>query len=498
MVRTGKQYLDSLRDGRDVYIDGERVRDVTTDPRLAGAAHTVAELYDLQHDTRFAADLTYRSPKSGNPVALSFLEPKSREDLERRGRAFAIVAERCSGLFGRTPDFMNAGLAAIASASEIFDTKDRAFGQNVRRYYEDMRERDLTMTHIQVNPQVDRTKTVGQQATDIALKAVGETDGGFYVNGMRLVGTLAQFSNEIMVMPSVVVTNDESAADYALAFAVSVATPGVKIISRPTLIPQNAGHFLDHPLSSRFDEGDATIVFDKVFIPWENAFIYRDIERCNQLYKQSFLTEHYTHQTQTRALAKAEFMASLAIYIAKSTKIDAFPNVQTQLAELLMFVEGHKAMLAQAIATGNLTPFGTFAPNRWPLHTSQLYFYERYDKMINTVRALAAGGLVAAPSYAEFEGEISGVIERYFATSTMDSEKRIRMLRLAWDASVSGFAGRQSLYERFYQGDPVRRVAAYYRDYPIEGMINRIDRILDDLSVRAEGIGNQQTKKVAS
>jgi 4-hydroxyphenylacetate 3-monooxygenase len=201
------------------------------------------------------------------------------------------------------------------------------------------------------------------------------------------------------------------------------------------------------------------------------------------------LAEHYTHQTQTRALAKAEFMASLAIYIAKTTKIDAFPNVQTQLAELLMFVEGHKAMLAQAIATGSQTPFGTFAPNRWPLHTSQLYFYERYDKMINTVRALAAGGLVAAPSYAEFGGDIGEIVERYFATGSMDSEKRIRMLRLAWDASVSGFSGRQSLYERFYQGDPVRRVTAYYRDYPIEGMINRIDQILDDLSVRAKKIG---------
>ena len=489
MVRTGKQYLESLRDGRAVYIDGERVRDVTSDPRLAGAAHTVAELYDMQHDSAFASDLTYSSPKSGNPVALSFIEPRTREELERRGRAFAIVAEKCSGLFGRTPDFMNAGLAAIASASEIFNTETRALGENVRRYYEDMRERDLTMTHIQVNPQVDRTKAVSQQSHDIALKAVKETDAGFYVQGMRLVVTLAQFSNEILVMPSVVVTNDDSAADYALAFAVSVATPGVKIISRPTLIPQNAGHFLDHPLSSRFDEGDATIVFDNVFIPWENAFIYRDVERCNRLYKQSFLAEHYTHQTQTRALAKAEFMASLAIYIAKSTKIDAFPNVQSQLAELLMFVEGHKGMLAQAIATGSQTPFGTFAPNRWPLHTSQLYFYERYDKMINAVRALAAGGLVAAPSYAEFGGEIGGIIEQYFATSSMESEKRIRMLRLAWDASVSGFSGRQSLYERFYQGDPVRRATAYYRDYPVEGMIQRIDDVLDDLSVRAKQMG---------
>jgi 4-hydroxyphenylacetate 3-monooxygenase len=485
-VRTGAQFLQSIRDDRAVYIDGERVKDVTTDPRLSGAAQTLAELYDMQHDPALAADLTYASPVTGEPVALSYIEPRSPEELQRRHKAFKIVADKCSGLFGRTPDFMNAGLAALASASEIFAVENgHGYENNIRRYYNDVRERDLTMTHIQVNPQVDRTKLVSQQVKDIALKVVRETDAGCYVNGMRLVGTLAQFSNEILVMPSVVVTNDASAADYAFAFAVSTATPGVKIISRPTVVPQNQGHFLDNPLSSRFDEGDATIVFDNVFIPWENIFIYRDIERCNKLYKLSFLAEHYTHQTQTRALAKAEFMAALAAYIAKSTKVDSFLNVQGQLAELLMFVEAHRALLTQAIETAKPTPFGTYAPNRWPLHASQVFFYERYGRMIDTIRSLAAGGLVAAPSYAELDGDIGDTVREYFMTANMDSEKRIRMLRLAWDASISSFSGRQALYERFYQGDPVRRAAAYYLDYPLQPMLDRIDGILDDLAERA-------------
>jgi 4-hydroxyphenylacetate 3-monooxygenase len=484
-VRTGKQYLHSIQDDRAVYIDGERVRDVTTDPRLAGAARTLAELYDLQHDATLARELTYPSPTTGEPVAVSYLEPASIEDLERRGRAFQIVANACQGLFGRTPDFMNAGLATLAAAATIFDAPGgRAYGANVRRYYETTRESDLTLTHVQVNPQVDRTRATGQQLHDIALKVVRESDAGCYINGMRLVGTLAQFSNEILIMPSVVVTNDASAADYALACAVSVATPGVKVISRPTVVPQNAGHFLDHPLSSRYDEGDATIVFENVFVPWERVFIYRDIERCNGLYKLSYLAEHYMHQTQTRALAKAEFMAGLAAYIAKSTRVDSFLNVQGQLAELLMFVENQRALLAQALATATRTPFGTYAPNRWPLHTAQIFFYERYGRMIDTVRSLAAGGLVAAPSYAELGGEIGGIVDRYFRSATLDSDKRIRLLRLAWDAAVSAFSGRQALYERFYQGDPVRRAASYYLDYPLQPLLERIDGLLDDLAAR--------------
>lgn len=485
-VRTGRQFLASIRDDRAVFIDGERVKDVTTDPRLAGAAATLAELYDLQSDPKFAPDLTYRPEGAKEPAAMSYIEPKSLADLEKRGKAMKIVADQCCGLFGRTPDFMNAGLAALASAADIFNGGNRAYSANVRAYYERVRANDLTMTHIQVNPQVDRSKQVFQQKNDIALKVVKESDAGFTVNGMRLVGTLAQFSNEILVMPSVVVTNDASAADYAFAFSVPVATPGVKIISRPTVIPQNPGHFLDHPLSSRFDEGDATIVFDNVLIPWENAFVYRDVERCNNLYKLTYLSEHYSHQTQTRALAKAEFMAALAIYLAKSTKVDIFPNVQTQLAELLMFVEMQRSLLASAVATGYPTPFGTYAPNKWPLHTAQIYFFERYDRMITAVRALGAGGLVAAPSYAELSGPVGEIVASHFDSAQLDSEKRIRLLRLAADASISSFSGRQSLYERFYQGDPVRRVCSYYTEYPVQSFTERMEALLADLARRAK------------
>jgi 4-hydroxyphenylacetate 3-monooxygenase len=188
-------------------------------------------------------------------------------------------------------------------------------------------------------------------------------------------------------------------------------------------------------------------------------------------------------------------MAGLACYLAKSTKVDAFPNVQATLADLLMFVELQRALVAQALATAVPTPFGTYAPNRWPLHTAQLHFYERYDRMINAVRTLGAGGLVAAPSYAELGGEIGDVVERYFASATLDSEKRIRLLRLAADASISSFSGRQSLYERYYQGDPVRRVSAYYADYAAAPLVDRIETLLADFAEHPPVIPGHVTQR---
>lgn len=486
-LRNGRQYLDSLRDDRQVYLEGHRVDDVTTDPRLGLTAQTVAELYDMQHDERWRDRLTVPGP-DGQPMPAACLQPRTLEDLARRRVAMKVWADATCGLFGRTPDFMNVGIATLAAASSVLDqsASGRSFAGNVRAYHERTCREDITMTHIQVNPAVDRSKQVFQQKRDIALKIVRETDAGFYVNGMRLVGTLAQFANDIVVMPSVVVANDDQAGDYAFAFVTPVAAPGVKIISRPSVVPQNSGHFLDHPLSIQYDEGDAVIVFEDVFVPWERTFIYRDPALCNAIYRQTYLAEQYSHQTMTRALAKAEFMAGLACKVAAATKVDGFPNVQAQLAELLIIVETQRALLMQAEAQATPTGFGTLAPSKMTLQAAQLHFYDRYARMIDVVRTIGAGSLIGVPSYAELDGDIGPLVREYMATATLEADERIQLTRLAADASFSAFSGRQALYERYYQGDPVRKVCSYYTEYPKAPLTERIDELLQSLREKSQ------------
>ena len=479
-IRTGRQYLESLRDEREIHIDGRRVRNVGQDAAFRGAAQTVADLYDLQHAADTQDVLTVLDPDSGERIARSFAQPRTLEELQARGRAMKRVADATCGLLGRTPDFMNVGISALAAASSIFDgsASGRAFAGNVRAYHAHVKANDLTMTHVQVNPQVDRSKQVFEQKDDIALKIVKETDAGFYVHGSRWVGTLAQLANEIVVMPSVVVVNDSKGEDYAFAFALPIATPGIRMVSRPSVVPGSAGHYLDNPLSNQFDEGDAVVIFDNVFVPWERAFVYRDPALCNRIYKLTYLSEHYTHQTMCRTMAKAEFMAALAVYMARSVKVDAFPNVQGMLTELLIFVEMQQALVAQAERKASPTTFGTWAPNKWPLHTAQLHFFERYGRMIDVVRAIGAGGLVGVPSYADTQGEIGDLVEQYFGSAGQNSKDRIQLMRLAADASTSAFSGRQVLYERYYQGDPVRRAVGFFMDYPKDAMVQRIDELL--------------------
>ena len=487
-IRTGRQYLDSLRDEREVHIDGRRVRDVAVDPAFRGAALTLSELYDLQHadDTRDV--LTVVDESSGERVARSHLAPRTPQQLEARGRAMRRVAQHTCGMLARTPDFMNVGISALAAARRVFDdtASGRALGANVVAYHEHVMRNDLTMTHVQVNPQVDRSKQVFEQKHDIALKIVRETDAGFYVKGSRWVGTLAQIANEVVVMPSVVITNDSKGDEYAFAFALPMATPGLRMISRPSVVPSGAGHYLDNPLSQQFDEGDAVLVFDDVFVPWERTFVYRDPDLCNRIYKLTYLGEHYTHQTMSRSIAKAEFMAALATYVARGIKVDGFPNVQGMLAELMIFVEMQRALVERAETQATKTPFDTLAPNRWPLHSAQLNFHERYARMIDVVRIIAAGGLVGVPSYADTRGEIGELVEQYFASAGHTSRERIQLMRLAADASISAFAGRQVLYERYYQGDPVRRAVGFFMDYPKDELYRRIDALMADHRRKAQ------------
>lgn len=487
-IRTGRQYLDSLRDEREVYIDGRRVRDVTTDPAFRGVAQTLAELQDLQHAPETRDVLTAFDEASGQRVARSHLSPRTPQELAARGQALRRVAEHTCGLLARTPDFMNVGIAALAAARSVFDDapNGRAFGASVAAFHDYVKREDLTMTHVQVNPQVDRSAPVFDQKYDIALKVVRDTDAGFYVRGSRWVGTLAQVANEVVVMPSVVASADTKGEDYAFAFALPMATPGLRMISRPSVVPGAAGHYLDNPLSQQFEEGDAVLLFDDVFVPWERTFVYRDPGLCSRIYKLTHLGEHYTHQTMSRTVVKAEFMAALAAYVARSIKVDGFPNVQGMLAELLIYAETQRALVDRAEAQATRTPFGTLAPNRWPLHSAQLNFHERYARMIDVLRTIAAGGLVGVPSYADAEGEIGALVEQYFGTVGQSARERIQLMRLAADASISAFAGRQVLYERYYQGDPVRRAVGYFLDYPKADLYGRIDALMAEHRRKAQ------------
>lgn len=273
-MRTGSQYLESLKDGRNVIINGERVRDVTTHPAFSGVSRSLASQYDLV--ARESAVLTFPSPSSGQPVAIWHLMPRSQEDLKRRRIGLCRYADASYGLIGRGPDLMGSFFAGFASAPEVFARKRAEFGTNIVRFQEKMREEDLYVTCAYIPPQIDRSKTAHEQVEpNLVASVVQERDGGIVIRGAQMLATGAAISDFLHLTSVVPLRPGDE--DHAISLVVPIGAPGLKLYVRRGYA-QNQPSVFDYQLSCRFDETDALVVFDDVFVPWEHVFVYRDLE----------------------------------------------------------------------------------------------------------------------------------------------------------------------------------------------------------------------------
>src|SRR6185503_3150604 len=315
-ARSGRDYLDALRGlHADVWLDGARVGDPTTHPALARCARSVAALYDMQ-----AADpetMTYRTP-DGARAGLSFVQARSSADVSARSAMMKRWADFSGGMLGRTPDYLNTSLAAMASARDFFAASDPRHGDNVVRYYEEARARDWCATHTLVNPRASRAAGwAGETDADLALKLERKTADGIVVRGCRMLATLAPLSEELLVFPSTVLKADAAARPFALAFAVPCNAPGLRFLCRD---PFDVGRSsFDHPLASRFEEMDAVAVFTDVTVPWERVFICGDVAQCNALFGATDAVVNMMHQVVVKNVAKAEFLLGIAARIAEAS-----------------------------------------------------------------------------------------------------------------------------------------------------------------------------------
>ena len=201
-IRTGLDFLESLKDGRDISIEGERVEDIAADPRFAGAARAMGHLMELQHDSALTDIMTYTSPDTGDKVGMTHIQPRSKDDVVARNDAIKVWMDDSCGMLGRSPDFKNVMIAAYAVAGEKFDRDSFEGGQNIRNFHHHVRENDLITTHVLVNPQVDRSRPAHLETSDVVAQIVKETDAGFIIRGARMVATLCSLANELLVMPA--------------------------------------------------------------------------------------------------------------------------------------------------------------------------------------------------------------------------------------------------------------------------------------------------------
>ena len=202
-ARSGAEYTESLKKQPPcVFLGGRRIADVTAEPVFQEPIRAVAEQYDMQRDPAYRDVMTYPSPTTGQPVSTSFLIPYSREDLVKKRKHFKLRADHNFGFMGRSPDFMNQFVTGWHLMADRFARAGARFGENATRYYEYVRERDLFLTHMLINPQIDRSKTSAQQEDPyFHLGRVRETADGIVVRGAKMLGTMAPITEEVAVIP---------------------------------------------------------------------------------------------------------------------------------------------------------------------------------------------------------------------------------------------------------------------------------------------------------
>src|SRR5438067_3908430 len=333
-ARSGATYLEGLRDDRGVWLDGERVKDVTRDPRLCRGVRSIAALYDLQLEPSRLDEMTYVSPTSGDRVGLSHIQPRSIDDLVRRRNMIRTWAEWSAGMLGRSPDYLNAMVMGCAANADYFAHNDPAYATNIQRYYELVRERDLCLTHTLIAPQVNRAVPPDEQAGgEVALRVVEETDRGLIMSGARILATLAPASDELFVAPAPSRSFGGLASPSAFAFAIPCDAPGLRFICRESFDVGRSS--FDHPLGSRFEEMDCTAVFDRVLVPWERVFLYGEQAYCAALFRDTTVYTHSMHQFLTKNWAKAEFVLGVATLMAEAIGVNDFLHVQRMLGEIL-------------------------------------------------------------------------------------------------------------------------------------------------------------------
>jgi len=478
-MRTGAQFLDAIRDdGRRVYFDGELVGDVTAHPAFSGAARSLAHLFDVAADPANRELMTYPSPATGGPVLRCYHIPKTATDLASRRAMSARWAEETFGLMGRTPDHVAGFLAGYAAKPSVFAEAGKQYAQNVLRYYEYARDNHQYLSYAIVPPQIDRSKPAHKQS-DSTLYAgvVAERDGGIVLKGAQQLGTGAVFSDAVYISCiHPLVPGDEA---YAFAVAVPANAPGLKIYPRRSYATGTTSAF-DYPLSSRFDEVDALIVLDDVFVPWENVFCYRNLQLCRDQWWRTPSHSYGNHQAQIRYSAKLRFLMGLTKRLCEITGNDANPAVQIMLGEMAAFATIVDSMVQAQETQATIDTEGVVWPAKTALYAVMALQSEINPRLLNMARELAGGSIIMLPSTAkDFDNpEIAADLERYIASPGFPSRARTAILKLVWDLIGSEFAGRHEQYEKFYGGASFLIKQNMARAYDFAGASRMVDRAL--------------------
>ncbi len=464
MIRTGDDYRTSLRDGRDIWIHGEQVKDVTDHPAFKPVVDIRARIYDMQHDPATRDVMTYE--EDGERFAIGLRLPYEQKDWADKRKAVDTVMYDIGGIVTRMGDETIGEMWSLWDGKDILNEIDPRFAENIERHIREAIKHDPFHVSANTDPKGDRSKRPQDQDPDMLVHVVKETDSGIVIRGAKYE-TAAAYSNQAFLKPTIANWGDAKLSDYALGCIVRMNAPGVKHICRAGFAGRAPA--ADYPLSNRVDEIDTLMILDDVLVPWEDVLFYQHTRAA--AFIRTTLHRYSAFAFVQRTLSFADLMIGAALWNVRQTGLDKQQAVQEKLSEIAVWREGINAHLTAAIATAEKSPNGLLMPNQSLLFTGRVHAMTNLPRMMHLARELCGGQICVTPDAAAFEHpETKPWLEKFYTINDdWIADDRRKLLAIARDLLNSDYAGHRLTFQLFAQSPPFAHLAAVYRNFDWDG-----------------------------
>lgn len=469
MIRTGADYRESLRDGREIWINGERVDDPSTHPQLKPIVDVRAHIYDMQHNPKTQDAMTYE--EGGERFAVGLQLPFEKSHWQAKRDAVDLVMNDIGGVVTRVGDETIGEMWSLWDGADILNEIDPRFAENIERHIHQAIKADPFHVSANTDPKGDRSKAPQDQDPDMLVHVVKETDAGIVIRGAKYE-TAASYSNQAFLKPTIANWGNAELSDYALGCIVKMDAPGVKHICRTGFAGARGnenGHLSNYPLANKFDEIDTLMILDDVLVPWEDVLFYQHTRAA--AFIRTTLHRYSAFPYVQRTLSYADLIIGAALWNVKQTGLDKQPAVQEKLSELAVWREGIDAFLTAAIATAEKSPNGLLMPNQSMLMSGRVHALNNLPRMMHLARELCGGQICVTPDAATFaHPETKPWLDKFYTINDeWVSDDRRKLLALARDLLNSDYAGHRLTFQLFAQSPPFAQLAAVYRNFDWNG-----------------------------
>ena len=496
MLMTGDEYRASIRDDREVWMDGERVADVTTHAAFKPIVDVRARIYDMAHEARYRDVMTYRD-ENDEAFCIGYKLPKTQQDWHDKRAAVDAVMRDIGGMVIRIGDETVGEMWSLWDGKDVLNEVDSRFGDNIEKHIFRVLENDIFHVSANTDPKGDRSKLPQEQDPDMMLHVVKETDAGIVVRGAKYE-TAASYAHQAFVKPTIANWGDQKLSDYALGFICDMGAKGLKHICRSGFAGRADAR--DYPLANRFDEIDTLLVFDDVVVPWENVLFYRHTRAASFI--RGTLHRYSAFAFVQRIQIGADMMLGAAMFNVRQTGLDKMQAVREKLAQLACYRETINAHLTASIAEAQDSPAGLLMPHQSLLYAGRVHACTKLPEMMHLARELCGGQICVTPDAAAFaDPDTNAWLTKFYSVNeAWDSDDRRKLLAFARDLLNSDYAGHRLTFMLFAQAPPFKHLNDVYESFDFAGPLDFVthaaglsNRVMDHEQTRKEGTKSWRT-----